>query len=1057
MSSITQKQKTEIHKGAIAWMAHHAVAANILMLICIVGGFMVAGRIKQEVFPEMTLDKVTVSVSYPGASPEEVEKGIILAIEENLRGLEGVDEITSSASEGSANVTVTLLEGEDLQKLANDIESEVDKISSFPDDAEDPKVSTVSRQREVIELVVFGDTSERVLDERVEQIRDTLLQDEHITQMEIRGISDLEISVDVPMSNLRRYGLTLSDIASKISTSSIEIPAGGIKTEGGEILVRMQQRRDYGQEFAQIPIISNADGTYLLLGDIATVTDGYEDDDSYAAYNGKKSARIDVYRVGDQTPMEVASAVKSYLPQIRGDLPPGIGVKVLDDKSELLSQRINLLLKNGATGLVLVLLVLGLFLEIRLAFWVMMGIPISFLGTFLFMPALDVSINMISLFAYIISLGIVVDDAIVVGENIYNFRHKKGLSYLDAAIRGAKSVAVPITYSVLSNIVAFLPLYFVPGFMGKIFKIIPMVVCTVFLISLFESLFVLPSHLRHEPSKDGFIFAKIHAAQQRFSNWFVRWSKDCFGPFLKRVIRYRYIVVSLAFLFLAVSGGYVASGRLGFSLFPKVESDFAEVEVVLPYGTPVEKMKVISDRLVKDATTIAEKSGHPELIEGIFSRLGYGGSHTLQVRAYLADSNIRENIMSTEEFIVKWRKEFGEVAGAEYVKFASDSGGPGSGAAITVQLSHRDIAVLEKAGEELAAKLSEYALVKDVDDGFEPGKQQINFKMLPKGESLGLTASYVARQIRNAYSGVEAVQQQRGRKELKVKVRLPKDERISQYNLDEMIIISPTGAHIPLKDVVEVEKGRAYTTINRMNGRRVIEVEADVSPRSAANVVLDDLKQKGLPELMEKYPGLSYSMEGRQADQRESMESLLFGFVFAMGIIFVLLAIPFQSYLQPLIVMVSVPFGVIGAVLGHMIMGYSLSIMSMMGIVALSGVVVNDALVLIDYANGLRKEEGLSYFDAVLEAGIKRLRPVLLTTFTTFFGLMPMIFETEMQAKFLIPMAISLGFGVLIATQITLLVVPSLYVVLDDLKHFVKDCKKTMNKFMRYLFLKRVS
>lgn len=1037
-------------KGPIAWMASHAVAANMLMLICLLGGLLVAGQVKQEIFPEITSDQVVISVTYPGASPEEVEKGIILAIEENIRGLDGIDDVTSLAKEGMGTIQAELLEGADLQKLLNDVKNEIDKITTFPEDSEKPLIKTLSKKRDVIQLVLFGDVSEKVLDEITEQVRDTLLQDSNITQLEIRGIRPLEISVEVPQENLRRYGLSLSNISEKIKNSSLEIPGGGIKTVGGEILVRMQQRSDFGREFAQIPILSNQDGMQLLLGDIATITDGYEDTDSYGNYNGKRASRIDVFRIGSQTPIAVAKAVTSKLPEINRDLPKGIEIEVLDDHSKILEQRINLLVRNGATGLLLVLIILGLFLEIRLAFWVMMGIPISFMGSFLMMPLTDTSINMVSLFAYIVSLGIVVDDAVVVGENIYNFRYKKGMSYFNAAVHGAKSVAVPITYSVLSNIVAFLPLYFIPGMMGKIFKVIPLIVGTVFLISLLESLFVLPSHLKHKAKNKNFMLDFINKHQQRFSTWFVKWSKESFGPFLKRVLQYRYVVVALSIMLLSVSAGYVQSGRLGFSLFPKVESDFSQVDIVMPYGSPVEKVASLSDKLVHDAENIAQEAGHPELVLGIFSRVGFEGSHTLQVRAYLAESDIRNNIMSTDEFTIRWRKRFGEVAGAESIKFQSDVGGPGSGPAISIELSHRDTAVLEKAGADLAIELSKFSSVKDVNDGFEIGKQQINYEMLPKGEALGFNAAYVAREIRNAYSGSEAVRQQRGRKELKVKVRLPKSERKSQYNLDEMIIISPTGASVPLQDIAKATMGRAYTRIDRDKGKRVIDVEADVEPRSAANIVLTEITDTALPRLMRKYPGLSYSFEGRQADQRESMQSLVTGFAIAMCVIFILLSIPFQSYTQPLIVMISVPFGIIGAILGHMIMGYSLSVISMMGIVALSGVVVNDALVLIDYANRVRKEEGKTYLEAIWIAAIKRLRPVVLTTLTTFFGLLPMIFETDRQAKFLIPMAISLGFGILAATLITLLVVPSLYVVLDDLKHFFHDCGLVTSKAWRY-------
>ena len=1030
MSDLTQ---TPEKRGPIAWMAGHSVAANLVMAMCLIGGLISLRRIKQEVFPDIALDIVTVTVPYPGASPEEVESGILLSIEEVIRNLDGIDEITSVAREGSGTVSAELLVGKDADAVAQDIQSEVDRIRTFPEDAEEPVIRVASRRRGVLSLALYGNVPDTVLHQLGEQTRDQLLQSPNVTQVDLSGVPPLEISIEIPQENLRRYGLTLGQVAQALANASLDIPGGALKTASGEILLRVKERRDYGREFGQLPIITTADGSQVLLRQIATIDDGFADTDRYTRFNGQPAVIMDVYRVGDQTPIEVADAIKELLGGIRANLPPGIGITILNDRSDIYRQRVHLLLRNAAIGLTLVMIVLGLFLEARLAFWVMLGIPISFLGSFLLLPMTGVTINMVSLFAYIIALGIVVDDAIVVGENVYHY-HQDGLPFLQAAIKGAREVAMPVTFSILTNIVTFLPLYVIPGMMGKIFRMIPLVVCTVFIISLFESLFVLPAHLGHQKDRQrkGFS-AWLHRKQQAFSHGFRWWVRNRYGPFLSFVLHHRYVTVATAASILMISLGYALSGRMGLQLFPVVESDYSQATLVLPYGTPVEKTEAVMRRLVKGARQVLEGSGRPELVKSIVGDVGIRGSHSGRVRVELAAPEIREEIMGTEEFTKRWRKAVGEVAGIENLRFASDAGGPGShGRPLTVQLSHRDIGVLEKASSELAETVSSYPLVKDVDDGFQPGKQQLDFALKPEGKSLGLTAREVARQVRHAFYGAEVLRQQRGRNEIKVMVRLPEGERSTEHTIQQLLIRTPAGTDVPLREIARIERGRAYTTIDRRNGHRVVQVSADVTPRSKANEVIGDLKASALPKLLTKYPGLTCSFEGHQADMRESIGSLKVSFVLAMLAIYALLAIPFRSYVQPLIVMVSIPFGIVGAIIGHLIMGYNLSIFSMFGIVALSGVVVNDSLVMIDFANRLRNEGETSAYRCVYRAAIQRFRPIFLTTVTTFGGLAPMIFETSRQARFLIPMALSLGYGILFATGITLVLVPSLYMIIDD-------------------------
>jgi multidrug efflux pump subunit AcrB len=649
---------------------------------------------------------------------------------------------------------------------------------------------------------------------------------------------------------------------------------------------------------------------------------------------------------------------------------------------------------------------------------------------------MDVSINVISMFAFIITLGIVVDDAIVVGENIY-YHRQNGLAWYDAAVRGAREIAKPITFSVLTNMVAFMPMFFVPGFMGKIFKFIPMVVICVFAVSLIECLYVLPAHIGHRrrPDPSGPLGWLI-SGQKRFSGLFGGFIQTKYGPFLNLVLRYRYLTLAIGLAVLMLTLAYVRSGRMGFELFPKVESDYAKVTAKLPFGTAVQKTEQAQKILVAAAQRVADENGGDNLVQGIFAVIN---GNLSEVRVYLTPPDVRP--ISTARLTDLWRERVGTIGGLEFLKFESDAGGPGRGASLTLELSHRRIDVLEQASEELANALEFFPNVADVDDGYSPGKQQIDFQIKPEGRSLGLRSQEVARQVRHAYYGAEVLRQQRGRNEIKVKVRLPKEERAFEHNLDEMILRTPTGTEIPLREAVSIKRGRAYTTIDRRNGRRVVTVSADVKPRSQTDQVLASLKAETLPALQQKYAGLTVGFEGRQADRRESMRGLMIGLLMALVVIYAMLAVPFNSFIQPMIIMMSIPFGIVGAVIGHLVMGYSLSVMSMFGVVALSGVVINGALVLIDFANR-KRQAGMTRHTAIHAAGIHRFRPILLTTLTTFGGLTPMIFETSRQARFLIPMAISLGFGILFAAFITLLLVPALYLIVEDVRHLFRPQEK---------------
>ncbi len=1024
-SPILHNQPT-LQKGPIAWMAGNSVAANIFMLFLLVGGFFYSKQITKEVFPEFELDRVIISVAYPGSSPEEVEQGIVLPLEEAIQSVEGIKEITATAREGSGTVSVEALLDADVERLATDIKNEVDRIGSFPGDAEKPVVSIPLRRKGVITLLLYGNLDDKVLRETGESVRDLLLQDPDIRQVEFLGHKPLEMAIEIDQETLRAYSLTLADVARKVETASLDLPGGAIKTGGGEILLRMKERKDFRVEFEKIPIITSPDSGIITLGELAKVRDGFAETDEYLSYNGMPALGIQVYRIGDQSPVEVADAVFSQVEKLRHLLPDGVLVTTVSDRSEIYRQRLNLLLKNGYIGLILIFILLGLSLEPRLAFWVTMGIPISFLGSLFIIPQFGVSINIVSLFAFIISLGIVVDDTIIIGENVYSYR-QQGYSFLEAAIRGAREIAMPVTFAVLTNIITFLPLYFVPGIMGKIFRHIPVVVVAVFTISLVEALFVLPAHLSHQGSwKPGGILQGIGNLQKRISRGLTNFGRSVHAPLLTLALRYRYVTITIGIVVLLITGAFIKSGRMGMTTFPRIESDLAYASATLPYGVPVEQTREVQRQLIRSAKKVMADNGGDRLVTGIQSSVK---NNTTWVKVYLTPPD--ERPIHTAVFAKKWRRATGPIAGLESIRFRSNFGGPGSRSALTVELQHRDLGVLESASAELAEELAFFPIVSDIDDGYSGGKQQFDFTLLPVGYRLGLTPSSVAGQVRAAYYGQEVRRQLRTRNEIKISVRLPERERHMEHSLDLLMITTPKGVQVPLDEVVDIKRGHAYTSIRRRDGRRVNTVTADVDPPSQAGRIIESIKGDVLPQLTRKYNGLTYSFEGRQARRKESLMGLARGMMGALMVIYVVLAIPFRSYIQPAIVMFSIPFGFVGAVVGHLLLGYSLSILSMFGMVALAGVVVNDALILIDLVNRMRRR-GDTLYAAVFNAGLARFRPIILTTLTTFFGLMPMIFETSRQARFLIPMAISLGFGILFATGITLIMVPCLYLILED-------------------------
>lgn len=1036
--------------GPIAFMARNPVAANLVMFVLMIGGLLGLFRVKQEVFPEFELDAVSVSVAYPGASPDEVEQGIVLAVEEAVRGVDGVKRVSSTSSEGVGSVTVELLIDADKQQALADVKNEVDRVNSFPDDAEEPTIKLISAPAKVVDLVVTSseavggssrDGDLPALHATAEAVRAELLAQEGITKVELSGVPPLELSIDVPREQLDAYGLSLQAIAQQISLSSVELPGGELETRKGELLVKVDDRSKDVAHYQDI-VLRAQGGAEVRLGDIANIRDTYADNDLAFYYEGRRAVQVVVYRVGAETPTGVAEVTRSVVSDLESTLPVELDVVVWSDDSEILADRIDLLLRNARLGLLLVLVVLALFLDLRLAFWVGMGIPICFLGTFFVMPGLDLSVNMVSLFAFIITLGLVVDDAIVVGENAFAKR-EQGMSWAQAATAGAQEMIVPVTFAILTTVAAFAPLFFVPGFSGKIFFVIPAVTCSVLAFSLIESFFILPAHLAHE---GGFfkwkIWRPIVVAREFVADKLQRFIAGPFTRLLRVVLANRLVATAAAVSVFIVTIGVVASGTVPFSFFPKLEADQVTVSARLPYG-PAEADAVRVREVLEAslADTIAETGA--EIVEGQLTLMGSSaaggggpggglsstGSHLVTVQVNLVPSGERE--LSSQAFGNLWKSKTPEIPGLDALIFGSSSG-PGAGAAVDVELSHPDVAVLAQASAEMEDILRGYEDLSDVENTYASGKAQLTYSLLPEASQLGLSSTDVGRQVRAAVYGTEALREQRGRNELKVMVRLPEAQRSSEADLEALKIQTPSGASVPLGSVASFERTQAPTTITRSEGRRVVNVSAELAPGvRSPQVVLDSLNGGVLEQLKEDYPGLTLEFAGSQREQAETFGSLGPNYLIALFVIYALLAIPFRSYLQPIIIMAAIPFGFVGAVFGHWLMGFELSIISFMGLIALTGVVINDSLVLMDAINAHRKE-GLGAADAVIQAATRRFRPILLTSLTTFLGLAPMILETSIQARFLIPMALSLGFGVLFVTVIVLLIIPAIYMLFED-------------------------
>ncbi|MCK5114353.1 MAG: efflux RND transporter permease subunit [Phycisphaerae bacterium] len=1041
----------------------NSVAANMLMLLILVGGLAAGFLIRRELFPEFSIDMITVTVPYPGAAPDDVEKGICLKIEDYLENIDGVEEVSSSSVEGVGTVVLELKSSADVRKVLDDVNSEIDKIQ-FPDGAEDPVVTEVTLRNQVIQVVIFGETEERTLKEVAQDVKEDLQALPDISQVTLSGTRDYEISVDVDEQTLRKYDITLDKIADAIRRSSFDLPAGRIKTDTGEFALRIVGQKYTAEEYKTIPVIYRPDGTVVYLRDIATVREAFEDIDIGGQFNGEPSVMLTVFKSEQEDAIKIANAVKKYIENERQHLPAGLKMDTWSDLSRLISDRLDMLLRNGIQGLILVVLVLWLFLGFRLSFWVAMGIPISILGAILVMYMTDQSLNMITMFGLIMTLGLIVDDAIVVGENIHA-SCERGEMPKEAAVTGTKQVFFPVIGAVMTTWLAFIPLLFLPGVMGKFIRQLPLVVIIALGFSLIECMLILPPHLAHwlktpaelqaSMSGRGLIPAmrrrgaamrkRINAAVYGFiNNWFM--------PLFRISTRYRYVTLIISICVLIVMFGAFKSGYIRITTFPKTESDMLQAKLTLPTGTPLERTAEITKRIATAALDMNQQTktenGEP-LVQKCFTLLGahvnmgrHGGGSSQQ-GGHLADILVellpsedrgKSREMKSETITALWRKNVGAVPDAISLTFGSMRGGPG-GTPLEMRVLANNTRDAEAIAEDLKAQLATFDGVSDIEDSAMPGKMELQITPKRKAYSLGIDQQTLASQLRDAFYGNESIEIQRGRDELKVMVRYPEANRKSIASVEAKRIKAPNGSEVPFRDVANVTMRRGYSALQRVGGKSLITVSADVNEELAnADQIIRDLKSRGTFEkLTAATPGAKIDLRGQRHQQMESLNALKLWFPIALLGIYTILAAIFRSYLQPIIVMIAIPFGLTGAVIGHWIMGYDVTLLSMFGMVALAGIVVNDSLVLIDRING-EIRNGANIYDATAIGSKTRFRPIILTTITTAVGMLPLLLEGSFQAQFLKPMAVSISFGLMFATLQTLLVVPSLYLIGNDIK-----------------------
>jgi len=1029
-------------KQIIGAFARNTVFANIVLATVVIVGIMACFFMIKESFPAMERDRISISMAYPGADPDEVEEGISRKIEEAVEGIEGVKEYSTVSSENFATASVEVKKGYDTGDVLENVKTRINAIATFPTDAEKPVIKEVVRKSTVLTLYLASDMPERRLKEWGQKITDRIKGLENVSQVSMSGTRAYEIAIEVSEEKLLQYNLTFDDVAEAVRSSSVNRSGGTLKTTGEEIRLRTMGRKYTGRELGRVIVRAGESGQIVRLDRIATIVDGFEEDPARAYVNGKRSVLIMVSQTDEEDALTIARAVHGLVDQIKNELPGSIELRMLYDRTTSLKARISLLTRNGSIGLVIVFVLLWAFLNTRLSIWVGMGIPISLAGGLGILWAMGGTINMISLFGFILVLGIVVDDAIVVGESIYVHR-KLGKPPLKAAIEGTLEVAMPVTAAVITSIVAFIPLGFVGGTMGKFIAILPPVVISCLFISMIDCFVLLPAHLNNLPDisatgKKAGIVSRINQSTSFAMEWFVL---KVYTPFLSRVLHFRYVVLCTAIALLLAVVGIVKGGLVKYSVFPQTDGYVVTASIAFPEGTPATitepAMAKIEKSLGEYAKGFKTLTGEP-LIKHMLTFVGASsdgmtssGPHAGMVQAILLESEKRG--VHSKDILFAWEKKIGYIPGAESLTFQSL--GPGHRRApLAFEMHSESVETLLDATAMLKEQLGEFKGVYQIKSDMSEGKKELQLSLKPEARALGITVAGLASQVNSGFYGNEAQRVQRGEDDVRVKIRYTKEERGSLEDLESIRIRTPKGVQVPLGSVAYIEYEPGFSTIRRTNGKRSVTVTGFVNTKiTNANEIFEALGRGFLINLKEKFPDLVIIQQGDKKRSRESMSSLKIGFPIALMGIFTIVATMFRSYLQPFVIMVTIPFGIVGAVLGHMFMGFNLSMMSLFGMVALTGVVVNDAIVLIERINE-NFARNIPFFEAILRGGSRRFRAIFLTTLSTVGGLAPMLLETDLQAQFLIPMAISLAAGVLFATLLTLVLIPCLLVILNDFR-----------------------
>ncbi|MCW8869496.1 MAG: efflux RND transporter permease subunit [Proteobacteria bacterium] len=1024
------------NRGIIHWFASNPVAANLLMVCILVVGFAIALNLKKEMFPTTIINQVSITMAYPGAAPDEVEKGLCIKLEDAVSGLEGIDKITCVANESLARTNVEIDSDYDVKAVMAEIKNRVDGVNSFPEQAEKPIISEVLAQQPVMFVSLHGLVPESQLLETSQRIRDEIVDLPDVSLAELIGYRPYEISIEVKELTLRQYQITFDEIATALKRASLDLPGGSIKTERGDVLLRTVGQSYTGQQYADTVIRTNPDGSRLLLSDIATIKDAFVEDRVLGTFDGQPAISIQVTSVESESVLDISDQVHGFVDKIRPQLPANISIDAWLDTSFYVRGRLDMMERNMIQGAVLVLIILTLFMRLRVAFWVMLGLPVAFLGAFLLMPYLGVTMNMLSMFGLILVLGIVVDDAIVIGESAYAEIQDKGHSLKNVVI-GAQRVAVPATFGVLTTVAAFAPMLFVGTLFGSFFEAVGWVVILCLLFSLVESKLILPAHLAHMNAQQNKPNpGPLLKIQRKIDNALQHVINKRYQPTIEKAISRPGLTLTIFAAIFILSISLINNGLVRFVMLPDFASDIVQAEFAMAQGTPQSRSQEVLAHVQESLNELdREVSEQYGLEQGaVFKhRLAFLSSQT-SGRVIVELLKDEEAFIDSKTVMRRWQENIGEIVGATYVGTVALAG-PGQGADISLKLIGPDVDNLRQAADQVAAKLKAFEGVFDVRNSLEAGKDEVQLKLKPLGRNLGLTQYDIGHQVRQAFYGDEVQRIQRGNDEIRVMLRYDRAARESMQSLQELRIRTPQGDQVPLNTVADIKIGKAPNSIERVNRKRAARITAQVDKAIANPQAITAQIQPANPgdPIVAEFPAIKSDLDGISKEMAELAVNFVWGISMALLLIYVLMAVPLKSYGQPLIIMSAIPFGVTGAIIGHWIMGLTFSMMSLFGIIALFGVVVNDSLVMVDYINNHR-QDGKSLAHAVTHAGKRRFRAIMLTSLTTFFGLLPIMFEQSLQAKVIVPMAVSLAFGILFATVITLILIPSLYVVLERIK-----------------------